>query len=816
MRRLSVPAAFFAGAVVVASAHGCSSGEAPVARFELAGGTTPSMLHVPFPSDAYLENGHIMDPIPGFDEVFTQNGEMIERELAEMDGFSRITHALFWVDDLSLPVDDTGAPQPATIDQASLPFDETACTSDTSSVYLVDLQATGAAARVPCRAYFQDDRDIGSEARPVVAVGPARGVVLDEGHRYAAVLTNRLRTKGGRAVAASASFGALSSVTSPDATQKLYQDSLAQAKQLLGGALADGTRIVSIAPFTTHTRTRDLFQLRATLEAEPVPPLSFAAPDLAPMGAARFAKPVNNALPAGFTASLDDWLGVVDPKNVLPDGNDDWDNQLPVRAHNKIAAWGTAVFDASNYLVQVPGGWTVPSQAHFVRDASGNIIKNPDVPTYKIWVSIAVPDAPMPPGGYPTVIIQHGMSASREYVMQVSNLFCSHGWMVVGIDSITFGARALDPQYQVDQATDYENAPGATYKGPDGIADNTPNGRDPPTDLFANFQNLGAFRDHLREAAIDTAQLFRVLASDPDLSALQTSATAPHIDPNAIAYIGESLGSIEGEMAAAIEPRIKSWIFSVGGGGFIMEAAVHGPGIGALLGAAAGLYFHFLHDRLTEFHPVVNLVQMTVESADPLLYARDLLRDPQPVATYPKTAHNVLLLECLYDELVANEAGESWAREAGLVLASPNVGSNADVVDLKSPSTGRWHVPLQSVTPDGAGTIHDVPSAGLTGVVFQSGPCDHGSDWVSSKGSHNYAIPYVRYDQPQLYTKLDTAFDMRNRYRDIGAQFVQFLTDAFAGKVPGVSVQGPGPLRDYDDDGTPDDVDPDPNNPAVH
>jgi len=815
--RFAKPLAFLAASVAITSAHGCGSGGDVVAHFALSDAATPSFLDVPFPSDAYLDSSkHVMNPLPGFDGVVTQNADIIERELAEMDGFSRITHALFWVDDLSLPLDENGDTQSATIDQASLPFDETACTSDTSSVYLVDLEATGAAARVPCRAYFQDDRDIGSEARPVVAVGPARGVVLDEGHHYAAVLTNRLRTKSGRAVASSSSFDALGGVTSPDATQKLYQDALTQAKTLLGGALADGTRIVSIAPFTTHTRARELFQLRATLEAEPIPQLSFAAQDLAPMGAARFAKPVNSVLPAGFTASLDDWLGVVDPKDVLPDGQDDWDNQLPVRAHNKIAAMGTAVFNASNYLVQVPGGWTVPAQAHFVRDPNGNIIKNPDVPTYKIWATIAVPDAPMPPSGYPTVIVQHGMSASREYMVSVANVLCAQGWMVVGIDSITFGARAVDPSYQVDQATDYESAPGATYKGPDGIADITSNGRDPPTDLFANFQNMGAFRDHLREAAIDTAQLFRVLASDPDLSALQTGATAPHIDSNAIAYIGESLGSIEGEVAAALEPRIKSWIFSVGGGGFIYEAGVHGPGIGALLGAAAGLYFHFLHDRLTEFHPLVNVIQSSVESADPLLYARDLIRDPQPVASLPKTPHNVLLLECLYDELVANEAGEAWAREAGLSLVTPNVGSNANVTDLKNPSAGRWHVSLPNVSPDSSGTIHDVPSPGLTGVVFQSGPCDHGSDWVASKGSHNYAIPYVQYDQPVLYRRLDAAFDMRNRYREIGAQFVQFLTDGLAGKVPGVSVQGPGPLRDYDDDGTPDDVDPDPNNPAIH
>jgi len=809
---------FLSVLTLACAAQGACSSEAPatagpVARFELSPGKVPDFFGVPWPSDAYLKDGRIMDPIPGFDAVVTDNGESIEHELAQLDGFSRITHAFFLVDDPDAPRDDLGQIAAATIDRASLPHDEDACIADTSSVFLVDLEATDTDhARVPCRSAFQDDRPWGSDKHPVVAVGPARGVVLREGHEYAAVMTNRVRDASGRAVSASASFSAL---RGSDPISFLYREALRKAEKLLAPALGGGAKIVAIAPYTTHTRVRDMFDLRNTLDSEPIPPLSFDATAVLPMSNARFAKRQNGNLPAGFTASLDEWLGVVAPKDKLPDGSDDPDNQLPVRAHDHIAAWGTAVFDGVYYLQEKAGGYEELDHATFARDAGGKIVKSPTRPTQKIWVSIAVPDSPMPKNGYPLVIVQHGMGASREYFVQNANVFASRGWMAAAIDSLTFGARSPHAEYQTDAHSDYESAPGATYVGPDGISDSVNGARSGATDLFGNLKNLGAFRDQLRQASLDTSQLIRVLRNDPDLSALDTGAGKPHIDATRVVYVGESLGSIEGEVAAAVEPNLKNWIFSVGGGAFIMEAGTHGPGIGALLNAGAGLLFHFLRDHLTEFHPLVNLFQTAIEPADPLLYAQHLILEPRSISPLmPAEARNVMLIEALYDELVANEAGEAFARAAGLVLAEPNVGPNAGMTDLRTPTSGYGRVPLRSVGPDATGTIHDVPRSGTTGVVVQAGPCDHGSDWVSSKGTHGYAIPYTRYDSPQPFVRLDAEFPMRNPYRELGAQICDFAADAFAGKVPGVIVRK-APLRDYDDDGAADEVDADPSNPAV-
>jgi hypothetical protein len=124
----------------------------------------------------------------------------------------------------------------------------------------------------------------------------------------------------------------------------------------LSSALStDGATIVSIAPYTTNDMTKQLFTLRAGLDAKPAPTLAWDAKSMAPMGAVKFAAKVNGALPtnavAPFTDSLDDWLGVVPAKQApLADGADNPDINLPVRAHNRIAAIGTAVFQAQNYL----------------------------------------------------------------------------------------------------------------------------------------------------------------------------------------------------------------------------------------------------------------------------------------------------------------------------------------------------------------------------------------------------------------------------------------------------------------------------------
>lgn len=762
-------------------------------------------MDVPYPSDAYLANGKIGN-IPGLDAIVTVNSNMLQNALSVHDGFGRVTYSNFYIDDPSAPANDDGSIASAQIDTTSLPQSETDCVADASSVFLIDLDPSAANKRVGCRAAYHV-APLG-HTRPVLGIAPGRGIVLQPAHQYAAVVTSRVKDKNGANIAASSDFAKIASGDRSAGVGPLYGGAYDAVTSAIGSALAsDKATIVGLAVFTTNDMEEELYGLRDALESSAAPPLAWDATSMAPMGAVKFTS--TSPLPVGFAASLDDYLGVATQK--LGDGSDDPDALLPVRAHDAIDAIGTAEFDAINYLNVRPNGYSDPDHANFARDASGKIIPAPEKPTSKIWVTLFTPKTTMPANGYPIVIVQHGLSSSRDYIFDLANTFCKNGWMVAGIDSVTFGARAPEAQFQTDVASNWSSAPGAKYTGPDGLADPVGGSFNGSTDLFGTLLNIGALRDQLRQAELDTSQLVHVLRSSPDLSPLQTGATAPKIDPAHVAYIGDSLGGIEGAVAAAIEPNLQAWTLEVAGGGVVTEIAARSPVISANLNGG-GLNFGFTADQFTDSHPIVNLIEEITEPGDPLLYASHLVTAPHTLASNATKPRNVLQIEVIFDELVTNEGDEALARAAGYGLGSPNVGTNSELMDLAHPDQNPHAVPLPTVNPDANG-IHDTPMQGITAVMIQAGPATHGSDLVQSKGTRTYAAPWALFDQLTDFPKAPNVYQVSCPYRELQVAMTGFFGSAFAGNVPTVAGFKT-PVRDLDDDGTPDATDPDPNDPT--
>ncbi len=305
-------------------------------------------------------------------------------------------------------------------------------------------------------------------------------------------------------------------------------------------------------------------------------------------------------------------------------------------------------------------------------------------------------------------------------------------------------------------------------------------------------------RDQFRQAELDTAQLVKVLRSSPDLSGLALAGgAAPVIDPSRIVYLGQSLGSIQGAVAAAIEPHVASWGFNVGGGGLITELGTHSPIVGLLLAEAAGLNFGFIQGSFDEGHVAMTLIQTIVDPGDPLDFASYLDTDPQPLAGQPTKPRNVLQTEVLYDEWVPNEANEALARAAGWGLAEPNVGSNSGILDVQNIASNPGRLPLPSIPVGSDGTIHDTPAAGTTAVVAQSSPATHGDNLTSSTGSRQYCIPFADFASGAPFTMV-TSYAVPDPYLQTQASFIAFFGGTFAGKVPPVTV-AVAPVRDPTD-----------------
>lgn len=769
------------------------------ARFVVGGEATPQFLDIPFPSDVYMQNGRF-GAVPGLSRVFARNTALLEQQLAKTNGWSRIASVMFLVDDPTAPADpDTGEKPTVVVDIDSLPVDEEACKSDASSIFLIDFE-TGA--RVPCRGIVTDGSDSGN--RSFLGIGPARGVVLEEGHKYVAVMTNRVRA-GGQRIVATDDFKAAAAGQGP--LGSIYGPAYAKVMSSIGGALGSD-EVVAIAPYTTQSVSEELFVIRDALEAAPAPVLKWDAASLAPMQPAKFTSVT--PLPAGFTASLDEWLGI-HPGPKLPDGSDDTDYGIPVRAHDKMSVVATAVFDAVNYLSVRDQKYDDVDHATFARDASGNPIPAPEKPTSKIWVTFAVPNVAPPAGGYPVVIMQHGLGGSREHLLEYANRFCAMGWMAVAIDSVTFGARANDPRFVVDAETDYQGQNGATYAGPDGISDlvatsqgSAQKQRAGSTDLFGGLKNIRALGDQIRHAGLDTAQLVKVLRSNPDLSGLDTGSGAPTIDPEKIVYVGDSLGGIEGAIAAAVEPHVKAWVLNVPGGGLVTELAAHGPSIHANLALAGGANFGLTTKQYTEGHPLTVLGQTLGEAGDPIAYASRLVTSPRPIGGLaPK--RNVLMVEVVYDEIVSNEATEALARAAGLALGTPNVGPNSGVADLATnrPYPGGGIV-LPTVDPGPTG-FRDTPSQGVTAVLLQVSPGHHGANMIRSSANRTWAIPF---NTPSGGLNLVSGDPKRVpcSHNELKNAVVRFFDEAMQGLVPTVTGV-PAPVRDVDADGAADATD---------
>ena len=248
--------------------------------------------------------------------------------------------------------------------------------------------------------------------------------------------------------------------------------------------------------------------------------------------------------------------------------------------------------------------------------------------TQTIPLMVSVPKSAQPPGGYPIVIYQHGITTNRATLLAVADAFANAGLAVAAIDLPMHGLTANDTgptapfynllgiterTFDLDLVTQDPVTGDITAEIPDGVTDTS--GRH-----YINLKNLLNTRDNLRQSVSD---LFALTYAVDNLVAGGSSFNNADIY-----FLGHSLGAIVGMTFAEIETNVNDAVFAMGGGSLpkILDgSAAFSPSI------VAGLAANGVVKGTPDYESFLGAAQTVVDSGDPVNYAVDLAAKGQGI-----------------------------------------------------------------------------------------------------------------------------------------------------------------------------------------
>jgi pimeloyl-ACP methyl ester carboxylesterase len=243
------------------------------------------------------------------------------------------------------------------------------------------------------------------------------------------------------------------------------------------------------------------------------------------------------------------------------------------------------------------------------------------VPSQRIPLLATLPNAAsqrtQPPGGWPVVIFQHGITLNRTVMFAIADAFAQAGFAVVAIDLPLHGITdTASPFYQGPSSPLGNNerhfnrdSVGATgVFAPDGEIDNGWQ--------ILNVGNPLNARDHIRQAVADTIHLTRTL---PTLN-FPDGDSNPDLDGARIHFVGISLGSIISGVFLGLDAEVRTATLASPAGPWTSiltdpQAIDFGGPIRAAL-AAQGL-----PTGTVNFDNFVRDLQTVIDPVDPVNYA---------------------------------------------------------------------------------------------------------------------------------------------------------------------------------------------------
>jgi Pla-1/cef family extracellular lipase len=387
---------------------------------------------------------------------------------------------------------------------------------------------------------------------------------------YILALTNNLQDDSGKAIAGSGTYESVRQnineyPLASDAQRGLqaiinsYENAIVAA-----GAVHDS--LIYTMVMTTQSTTDVLFTAKALLAAPlaqgGIPPV-ISVTDTTISVAQAFAMQ-GLVLPANLQAlystanlwsgsvTLPYYLGVPTPENPMAPINDWWrslcdsgamlaglaaENPAAIPAGPLSESDGVCIAVSESAGLSAPGLRDLSSVMEL--DTERNLTKFSPVPAPKAMmpldVQLTTPDispttdavrasfglpvlTSIPPGGWPIVMLQHGITSKKEDMLAMTGILSTIGFATIAIDHPLHGSRGFD------------------ITGPDNIPDGIDdiNASSVSADQYMNLASLLTTRDNLRQSTVDMLGLRLSLS------------TIPNVNGTNVHFLGHSLGAITG------------------------------------------------------------------------------------------------------------------------------------------------------------------------------------------------------------------------------------------------------------------------------
>jgi hypothetical protein len=319
-------------------------------------------------------------------------------------------------------------------------------------------------------------------------------------------------------------------------------------------------------------------------------------------------------------------------------------------------------------------------------------------------VVVTVPRAPMPAAGYPLVVfVRTGGGGDRPLVDRGTQGTTGGPPLVPGTGPARYFAEV--------------GFAGASIDGPLGGLRNTTH--EDEQFLVFNVFNGPALRDNVRESAVEIAWFAHVLEGlSLDASACPGASSPAKFDMSRLVLMGHSMGATISPLVLAIEPRFRAAVLSGAGASWIanllykLEPLALAPAIELLL------EYTGQGRKIAPGDPVLTLFQWAIEPADPLVYARRIVREPAA----GESPRDILMEQGIVDHYIMPPIANAMSLSLGLDLAGAPLddGALAAVIGY----AGRRAVPL----PAPSSIVVQHPADGIEDgheVVFQTEPPKH-------------------------------------------------------------------------------------------